>query len=201
MTSLGRRVIVVIFIGIFVGFICLLVFFNSKSVTSSKPHLEDGNVTHTDWLLDLSSTPNDCPSCSQTTTIKHLFCDTERNVFIFRVTDLSDSSNDSDREDVLTAYQVSRISELKQFPDVRNTSLEKNIVYSRAGVQCEQKLEKGVEYLVTAKLEDLSEEITKNRKVRSFVISFCDVVIDWSSLSMPEKHAYFNFFTPLRCSI
>lgn len=197
MTSLGRKVIVVIFIAIFVGFICLLVFFNSKTSSATTPKIEDGNITHTDWLLDLSSLSSDCPICPEVT-VRQYFCNPNNNVFVFRVIDVYDSSDDSKNRETgtLSAYQVSRLSEFKRFPDVQNTSIELDIMYSRSTVDCTQKLEKGTEYLVTAKLEDLSQEIVKNRLVKSFVISVCDVVIDWSSLSMPEKHAYYNFFTP-----
>lgn len=172
------KIVVVVFVVIFIGFISLLVVFNVHS--AYKRPLEDDheNETHIDYLLDLSNPiDNPCPICSPVT-LRDLFCNVSKFALIMRITDISTEP----------PFLVEKWSQLKKEPQVIGNYIYLDSTFNE--VDCAAEFKPDTVYLVTGYISSMQEPF----------ISPCDAIIDWSSLSRPVKHAYFNFFSPsLQC--
>lgn len=183
----AKTIVIIVFVSIFVGFILLLVFSSNMQTnnnSSTEDDDEDGNSTHTDWgrLLDLSISASTCPECNPEVTIRDAFCNASKFVAVFKIRKVNPTETEG-----RTLYDIDRISELKQFPSLDNSSLLRSVVLTESVPNCPVQLAVGKNYLVTGQIEPLT-----------FLsrITSCDGVIEWSSLSEPRQHAYFKFFDP-----
>ena len=192
----ASQVFPVIFVVIFVGFICLLV--SLRQSQSEKPEYDDtdddDNSNSSDVLVDLSRPyVTHCDACPRKSLRDH-FCDTESFVIICSVvTDVTGTSgprNKIQRRDRMYLIQV--ISQLKQFPDVNSSSIGRrsSIVYQGRDDSCARRLKSSRQYVLTGRINENGMA----------VVTPCEVAINWSALTLEKQHSLFRFFSPhLRC--
>lgn len=172
------KIVVVVFVVIFIGFISLLVVFNVHTSYKRPSEIDDNeNETHIDYLLDLSNPIfNPCSKC-QPVTLRDLFCNETKFALIIRITDITSEP----------PFLVEKWSELKKQPDVKGNLVHLDPYEEE---ECQLKFKTDTVYLVTGHIDSNGYPC----------VSACDAVIEWSSLSRFVKHAYFNFFSPkLQC--
>lgn len=186
-TMAAPKVFVLIFVVIFVSFICLLVWLRQSRGVKPVYEDDDDNSNVTDSLVDLSKLYRaTCPSCPARSLRDHV-CDPKSFVVICSVTRLSGKSGPADR-----VYTVRLISQLKHFPDVTSSSImsDSSIITRATDDTCDVNLIPGQEYVLTGRID--------SRGLAS--VSTCDVAINWNLMPRPKQLSFFAYFSPfLRC--
>lgn len=185
----SSKVFVLLFVVIFVGFVCLLV--SLRQSRSLRPLYQDDddddNSNATDVLIDFSkSYRTSCPSCPARSLRDHI-CDPQSFVVICSLVRVAGRSGTSD-----TLHIIHLISQLKQFPDITQSTIVSgsSIVSRRVGDSCGIHLSHGQQYVLTGRVD--------NNGVA--VVTSCDVAMDWNAMPRPKQQSFFTFFSPiLRC--
>ena len=175
------KVVVVAFVIIFLGFVGLLVLLKIHTSNDQLADDFEQEISHDPSIDYLFDTVNilevPCSACPPTS-LRQLFCNQSKFALVVHVTDLSIDP---------PLMVIEEWSQLKRFPHISGDQLH---IEQSDSEECQVAPQHDKVYLVTGYIGEDDEPY----------VSPCDALIEWSSLSVHLKHAYFNFFSPvLRC--